>query len=367
MTQIRKICTGLVTGAAVALSAHLPLAFADTDDPAAAEQVIRPVKMTRLGAPGERSIRTFQGQAEASERTTLAFRVPGQLMEMPAIAGQHVKRGDLLARLDPIEFELTRDKALAQYELAQVQFKRTERLVKDQLVSQRMHDENRATLSRTQAFYEQAQANVGYTYLKAPFDGVVSRTEVENWDYVQAKDAIISVQAEGMTDVNIQIPQHIVTQFTRDFFINLQAEVRFVAQPDYRFLATVREVETEADPQTLSYQVTLTLPTPTEFNVTTGMTAQVDVDLSPLDPLQVKYYVVPETAVLTLDDGSTQVWRVDAETMQAQAVPVKMLGSARHGVRISGDLSAGDQIVTTGVDNLTENMVVREWIRERGI
>ncbi|MBW8191738.1 efflux RND transporter periplasmic adaptor subunit [Neiella marina] len=367
MTQFRKICTGLVTGAAVVLSAHLPLAYANTDETAVTDNIIRPVKMKRLGAPGERSIRTFQGQAEASMRTTLAFRVPGQLVEMPAIAGQHVKQGDLLARLDPIEYELTRDKAKAHFELAEVQFKRTERLVKDQLVSQRMHDENRATLSRAQALLEQTEANVGYTYLKAPFDGVVSRTAVENFDYVQAKAQIISVQADGMTDVNIQIPQHIVTQFTREFFLNLQAEVRFVAQPSYRFMATVREVETEADPQTLSFKVTLTLPTPTEFNVTTGMTAQVDVDLAPLDPLQVEYYVVPKTAVFESESGATQVWRVAPDTMQAHAVPVKVLGNAQRGIRISGELSAGDQIATTGVDEISENMVVREWIRERGI
>ncbi|MBD1391162.1 efflux RND transporter periplasmic adaptor subunit [Neiella sp. HB171785] len=367
MTQFRKIWTGLVTGATVALTTHLPLVHASADEASVEAEVIRPVKIMRLGAPGERSIRTFQGQAESSNRTTLAFRVPGQLMEMPAIAGQEVKQGDLLARLDPIEYELTRDKALAQYELAQVQFARTERLVKDQLVSQRMHDENRAQLSRTQAIYEQAEANVGYTYLRAPFDGIVSRTAVENWDYVQAKAPIVSVQSEGMIDVHIQIPQHIVTQLTRDFMLNLQAQVQFVAQPSYRFNAVVKEVETEADPQTLSYKVTLTLPTPQEFNVTTGMTAQVNIDMSPLDPLQVKYYVVPETAILRAEDGSAQVWRIAADTMTAEAVRVDVLGKARRGLRISGNLAAGDQIATTGVNEISENMVVREWIRERGI
>ncbi|GAA5214570.1 efflux RND transporter periplasmic adaptor subunit [Corallincola platygyrae] len=332
----------------------------------AAKDVIHPVKIFRLTSPGERNMRTFQGQTEASDRTTLAFRVPGQLIEFPALAGQEVKQGELLARLDPIEYELTRDKAAANHQLALVEFKRTERLVKDQLVSQQMHDQNRTNLARAEAILDQAKANVGYTYLRAPFDGVISRTEVENWDYVRAKASILNIQAEGMTDVMIQVPQNVVTQLSREFVLDLRALVRFVAQPNYSYFAAVTEVDTEADPSTLSYEVTLSLPTPQDFNVSTGMTVQVEIDMSPLDPLASDYYVLPETAVRETD-GEAIVWKVAPETMQVSAVAVEVLGKSGRDLKVKGDLSSGDMLALTGTHLLVDGARVREWVRERGL
>ncbi|RCU50510.1 efflux RND transporter periplasmic adaptor subunit [Corallincola luteus] len=328
--------------------------------------VVHPIKVFRLTSPGERSLRVFQGQTEASQRTSLAFRVPGQLIEFPALAGQSVKKGELLARLDPIEYKLTKDKAEANYQLALVEFKRTERLVKDQLVSQQMHDQNRTLLARTKAALEQAQANVGYTSLRAPFDGVVSRTAAENWDYVIAKQQVLNIQADGMTDVKIQVPQNVVTQLSREFVLDLKALVRFVAQPQYSYFAAVTEVDTEADASTLSYEVTLSLPTPTDFNVSTGMTAEVEIDMSPLDPHESEYYVLPVTAVVGEGDN-LKVWRIAPETMTVSAVDVEVIGQSAAGLKVKGPLTSGDILALTGTRLLSDGMRVQEWVRERGL
>lgn len=370
MAQSRYGTKALLLSGALGLTSLCTSAFAEQPaDPTQTAQsgVIRPVKIFRLTSPGDRQVRTFQGQSQASLRTTLAFRVPGQLLEFPALEGARVKEGDLLARLDPIEYQLTKDKAEASHQLAKVEFDRSARLVEDQLISQRMHDENRTRLTRAEALLQQAEANLGYTFLRAPFDGVISRTEVENWEYVQAKDPILNVQAEGMTDVKIQIPQNVVTRLSREFVLELRALVRFSAQPSYTYFASVSEVDTEADPATLSYEVTLALPTPQDFNVTSGMTVEVDIDLAPLDPNQSDYYVLPASAVVQAEGSAPTVWKIRPETMQVHSVPVEIIGEARRGLKVKGDLSSGDMIASTGASQLSENLQVREWVRERGI
>jgi RND family efflux transporter MFP subunit len=351
------------------LSALLTIAgfkLAAVESAAANNDVVHPIKIFRITAAGEHSVRYFQGQTQASDRTSLAFRVSGQLVEFPALSGQTITKGELLARLDAVEYELIRDQAEAKYRLALVEFKRTERLVKDQLVSQQMHDQNRVNLARAKAELEQAQADVGYTQLKAPFDGVISRTDVENWDYVTANQTILSVQGDGMTDVLIQVPQNVITQISRKFALDLQAIVRFAAQPQYSYVAEVSEVDMAADPETLSYQVTMTFPTPTEFNVSNGMTVVVGIDFAPLNAEKADYFVVP-ASVLVEESSGAKVWLVNPESMTVVAKPVTILERSGDKVKINGELATGDMLALTGAHLLSEGMQVQEWIRERGL
>lgn len=69
------------------------------------EEVPRPAKIVELTHLGGGLLRTYPGALEASKRSELAFRVSGQLTELPALAGLRVGAGDLLARLDPTDFE----------------------------------------------------------------------------------------------------------------------------------------------------------------------------------------------------------------------------------------------------------------------
>ncbi|MDD3513746.1 MAG: biotin/lipoyl-binding protein, partial [Synergistaceae bacterium] len=69
-------------------------------------RVARPVKTMAVRAAGGGGERIFPGKVLASQKVNLAFRVSGQIAELPAVKGTFVEPGTLLARLDPRDFEV---------------------------------------------------------------------------------------------------------------------------------------------------------------------------------------------------------------------------------------------------------------------
>ena len=80
-----------------------------------AEPVVRPVKLFNIGNNSEQSIRSFPAEVVANQGSYLAFRVNGELLEFPALAGQHVEKGELLAKLDPEDFQLQYEERKARF------------------------------------------------------------------------------------------------------------------------------------------------------------------------------------------------------------------------------------------------------------
>src|SRR5262249_16313809 len=71
--------------------------------PAATQEVIRPVRTMSVGVSHESGGRAFPGQAEANEEAELSFRVGGLLIQLSANVGDTVKKGQVLANLDPTD------------------------------------------------------------------------------------------------------------------------------------------------------------------------------------------------------------------------------------------------------------------------
>lgn len=84
--------------------------------------------------------------------------------------GKSLKKGDVLAVLNPDEYSLLEKQARANFALADVQYKRYKKLRKDQVVSEQDFDEAKANHNSAKAQWDQAKANLRYTQLVAPYD-----------------------------------------------------------------------------------------------------------------------------------------------------------------------------------------------------
>ena len=92
-------------------------------------EVARPAKLITVEGPGLGMLRSFPGEVRASDVADMAFRVSGRIIELPATRGMQVKEGDLLARLDPADYQAVVNQMQAQYDLAVAQFDRAAELV----------------------------------------------------------------------------------------------------------------------------------------------------------------------------------------------------------------------------------------------
>jgi RND family efflux transporter MFP subunit len=332
--------------------------------------IVRPAKIFHVSDPSSSLIRNFPAEVEANAKSLLAFRVSGQIIKFPVKAGNTVTKGQVLAQLDPTDFQLRLDDRKARYELAQSQFTRAKSLLAKNLAPQSTYDEAKANLSVALSSYESAKVDLAYTTLRAPFAGSVAKVLVKQHENVQAKQPILMLQTRDMIDISIQIPENIISKVHKD--THYQPTVVFDSHPDSEYLVTVKEWDTQADPTTLTYKVVFSMPTPTTFNVLPGMSANVKIDLAQITDVAENRFLVPVSAVFVdedepLNNSQKYVWKVDATTSTVHKVAVTVGEIKDEGIEVFTGVKVGDDIVAAGVHYLTEGMKVRAWSREKGL
>ncbi|HBJ29315.1 MAG TPA: hypothetical protein DDZ08_15645, partial [Cobetia sp.] len=172
------------------------------------------------------------------------------------------------------------------------------------------------------------------------------------------------------------------------------AWVRF-GSGESRYPARYKEHDTSASEGSLSYEVTLTLPEPQDITVLSGMSATVELDMQQLTAATQGQWRVPIEAVVTQEESPNQavVWRYvpkggDAQVSETinedagksegkqqeagaqgtvEAVPVTVLQATGEGLVITGELSAGDRLVTAGASRMEAGEPVRPWVKEAGL
>ena len=328
----------------------------------------RPVKVFKVEGPGAEALRNFPGTVQASQRADLSFRVAGTLQEMLVREGVEVKQGDVLARLDPTDFKIAVEDRQATFDNAERNFNRAKELIVDGNISKLDYDTMEANFRTSRAALTQAQQDLDYTELRAPFDGVIGRREVENFEDVLAKQTIFRFQNVANLDILIDLPESLVRSIAPDesdreempgsgVERTIPSYASFEGRAGMRFPLAVKEVATKADPQTQTFRVTLTMPQPTEFNVLPGMTSNVQVDFSNVIAADYSKWV-PLTAVQA--DGSLDalVWKIDPNTMTVNSHPVKIGRMRGRTIEITDGLYGGEEIVSVGAPYLSEGMRV---------
>lgn len=348
------------------------LLSACSDGPVEVKDAIRPVKIFQVLSAEKSMQRKFPAQVHSAERAELAFRVPGELQSLPAIAGKDVRRGAVLATLDPSDYQILVNDRKARQKLALAQFQRIKGLFERQQVSQAQFDQAKAELEISEAALSAARTDLSYTKLKAPFSGQVSQVYVDNHQPVAAGKMVMMLQVRDQLEVRMQLPESLMANMAESKGEkNYQPEVEFEAIPGKRFLSTYKEHNAQADAATGSFTVTLTLPRPAKLNLLPGMSASVHVDLNQVLSNQVSVVTIPSKAVFQADDqqeGSSQakVWIVNGDmTLSPRAVSVGKLTPS--GIEILSGLQAGEKIVGAGVHQAHEGMRVRPWVQERGL
>ena len=214
------------------------------------EQPVRPVKLFDIGANSDETIRSFPAEVVANQGSYLAFRVNGELLKFPALAGQHVEKGQLLAKLDPEDFQLQYDERKARFELAQSQLERVKKLFDKSITSQSELDQALANKQVAESALKIAKTNLDNSELRAPFSGTVAKVFVKNYENIQAKQNILRLETRDLMDVEIQVPEKIVARFKKG--TDYHPTVKFDGFEDKEYTLDIKEWDTQADPATLT-------------------------------------------------------------------------------------------------------------------
>ena len=328
--------------------------------PQETEAPLRPVKSVVVSGGGASGLRTFPGRVDASRQVELSFSVAGKIEELPAREGEAVKEGDMLAKLDPTDFQNEVNDQKARFDKAKSEFARAKELIKKGYIARQDYDALESTLRSATATLARANTDLGYTVLNAPFSGRIAQRYVENVTEVQAKERVMAVQDVETLEVKLDVPENVIRLVRRsdEDRKRVPVSVRFDGGGDKSFPLTFKEAATRADAQTQTFEVTFTLPAPTEVNLLPGMTVSVDVDLSKIQNTEGRF-ALPVSAVVGDIEKDPTVWVVDEESMTVIPKVVQLGSMAGGSINVTGGLEPGERVVVAGVSFLREGMKVR--------
>lgn len=335
-------------------------ACAEKNQVAPQREVVRPVKTIVLGAAQTKDSRQFPGAVRASDRVDLAFNVAGPLIKLPVKQGQSVKKGDLIARIDPRDFESNLKAAEARYTETKTNFERGQEMVKQGFISKVQFDQLRSNFKQAEADLAVKKKALNDTYLRAPFGGKVAKRFVQNFEDVNAKQPIISLQDTAMIEVVVNAPERIVAGARGNGDGSQATAVAlFDSVPGQKFELSIKEFATEADPQTQTFEYVLMMPQPENANILPGMTATVIVTAKEVADGEPSH-IIPALAVFANEAGVPQVWVVDPKDNSVHSREVQadeLMGS--ENIKITKGLKDGEMIAVAGVSVLREGMKVR--------
>ncbi|MCT4654411.1 MAG: efflux RND transporter periplasmic adaptor subunit [Cohaesibacter sp.] len=332
------------------------------------KEVVRPAKIAVATSSLYSLGKSFPGTTEASRKSTLAFRVSGQILEFPVKAGQVVKKGDLIARLDDTPFMNVLNDRQAKFDFAKTELERNKSLFEKKHVSKSALDRFQANYTAAAVALKQAQDDVGYSKLTAPYDGVIAQTLTENYQNILAKEAIVQFQGNQNIDIVFAVPERLFLHISREKAAqNNAVKVTFDGFAGREFDAYYYEHESIPDAATRSFKVTMRMPIPKDLIVLPGMSVTVKFDLAALidQASPANELLVPLEAVFE-EAGKRWVWKLDAQNA-AHKTEVEVTGISEDQIRVSSGLKEGEKVIAVGTSFISEGQVVRPFVKERGL
>ena len=337
----------------------------------------RPVKYVEVVAQGGTRTRTFTGFAKADVRAEFAFRVSGTVQRVHVDEGDIVAEGDLIAEIDPVDFEIqlreieaSLAEANAQVVLADSEFQRTQRLYERDNVSQGEFDSALAKRDSAQARVEsveqkrrQAGQQIEYTRLRAPVRCGIVAVKAEEGESVQAGAAVVEVITGAKPQVEVAVPEMLITEISQ----GQSARVRFSAVPRRAFLGRVKTMGVVPAEGVTTYPVTIELSR--SWEQLTGRSGVAPIRPGMAVEAQMQFgsgagrvrHVVPANTVLADGEGKF-VYVVEAGgdgvgAAQRRSVETGRLVAA--GIEVITGLADGDKVITAGLNQIQDGRLVR--------
>ena len=325
--------------------------------------VARPVKMMTVSLGGKEGVHEFPGRVKARLTYPMAFEVAGRIIGFAVKEGQPVKKGQILARLDPRDYQAQLDAEIAKQNAARAEYDRKQALFEVDAISRQDLDVARRNFEVAKSNVRIAKKAFNDTYLRATFSGKIGKKIASDFKEVQAKETVLILQDESSLELVINVPEgdwvrSDPNMTNEERTKKADPHVVVSAAPDRRFPATIKEWSTTADPDTRTFEVKLAFDPPSDLKILPGMTGKAIAT----PPKLLTRFAIPAKAVLGDENGASFVWLVDQSSMTVKRTPVKAGNMSGNMVSIESGLSEGDVIVTSGVHQLREGMEVRRFV-----
>lgn len=288
------------------------------------------------------------GTLQAEETALVSAEISGRITEIKFQEGQRVEKGQSLFQLDDRIDRAELGRAEAQLALAMRSHERAQELSARRLLSTAEVDQTLSALRVAEAEVAVTRTRVEKTRVPAPFAGLVGLRLVSPGSYVTPGQALVNLEAIDRIKLDFRVPEIELAQLA----VGQTAKVALDALPSEAFEATVVALNPRASASSRSIEVRAHIDN-TGGRLRPGLFARVQLELGRKDDA----LMVPEAAVFPRGEKNF-VYRIDAEE-RAELVEV-ILGQRKPGwVEIRQGLAANDEVITGGIQRLSDGLAIR--------
>ena len=313
--------------------------------------------------PGLR-VRSFSGVSRAAQQASLSFKVAGTVSVLDVAVGDAVRKGQIIAGLDPSGFRLQLQQAEAELLRAEaerrnaaVSYERIKGLYENRSASRTELDAARAASESTNALasaaaraVELARLDLSYTSLGVGQDCSVVDVVADAGENVGAGQPVVEVNCGEHLEIAITVPETLIASFSPD----LRGEITFDALPGRTFPGVVSEVGVAADGT--AFPVVVRMEGTRE--VRSGLAAQVDFAFERGESTT----ILPALAVAEDEQGRFVFTLVDGDEAGVGVIrrkPVEVGDLTSRGLEVISGVAPGDRVVTAGISVIRDGMKVR--------
>lgn len=315
--------------------------------------------------------RKYPSILQPSAISVLSFEIPGKLKEVNLDVGQLVKKGEVLAELDPttLEFQVqSAEAALRQAESSartkQTDLDRQLSLLQKDVIAQAAADQAQnaadaalAELDRAKKDLDTARENLTKSVLKAPFDGIINSVSVDSFANVAGAAAVATVYSAERFETSFSVSFDVINRLT----VGKQAVVRLADNPSIVLQGQVSEIGARAD--TVS-----SFPVVVSLNETApGLKAGMAIEVSLSFPLDAGNGFLLPLSVLSLEgqvsgdpeNDTAFVYIYEGETETVKRREIQIGGVRGNNIIVVSGVEPGERVASAGVSFLREGQKVK--------
>jgi RND family efflux transporter MFP subunit len=302
------------------------------------------------------------GRIRSRYVSTVGFEVGGRVLSRDVDMGAIVKKGQKLAEISAVDYrnkvtaaEADVDAAKAGLAQASAQEERFRTLLGKGFATRSQYDDALKSLQSARAAVQATEANLriarnqlSYTQLLAPADGVVTATGADPGQVVAAGQMVVEISGNDAREAVFAVASNDVARAKLGMAVNVSLQGRL----DIAVTGTIREISPEADSATGTYQVKVALATPSaEMRLGAIVVGRVESEAGQ------EVATLPPSALLQ-SGGQPEVWVVGQDD-KVQRRQVKLVEFDADSIVVSQGLSAGEKVVTAGVNSLADGDLVK--------
>ncbi|MEY8205317.1 MAG: efflux RND transporter periplasmic adaptor subunit [Bermanella sp.] len=319
------------------------------------------VQLAEVKTTSSDRVFTFPAKVVPKSTVNLAFRVQGRIQRLHLPEGQTVKKGALLAMLDPEPFKRAVSMAEVRLKQAELELKRVQAVATKGIGSEKSVDNAQVAFELAELSLENAKSNQQYSQLRAPFDALVAKRLVENQAFVKVGTAVAHLQDFSRIHFDFDVPERLINAYRRN---DMHAASAYIGgNIKQSFPIYYIEHSTEPDPVTQTYRVVFAMDFPEGIAITPGVRATVSLTGSSSDGV-VTVMGVPINAVVAGSDEGLYVWLLDEKTQTVHKQAVTVGPMSQGWVAILSGLEPGQKVVAAGASQMQSGLLVSPYVAQ---